>query len=68
MVLFGGGTTTTARTMGIMYYYILANPHMRERLGEELKGIMADYPHQLPTWQEVERLPYLQAMIKEGLR
>jgi cytochrome P450 len=54
--------------MGIMYYYILANPHMRERLGEELKGIMADYPHQLPTWQEVERLPYLQAMIKEGLR
>ncbi|KAJ5808865.1 cytochrome P450 [Penicillium riverlandense] len=68
MVLFGAGTATTARTMGFMCYYILTNPHMRERLGEELKDIMAVYPHNLPTWQELERLPYLQAMIKEGLR
>ncbi|KAF9894659.1 hypothetical protein FE257_006547 [Aspergillus nanangensis] len=68
MILFGGGTTTTARTLSIMCYYIIANPHMRARLGEELKGPMANYPHQLPTWQELERLPYLQGMVKEGLR
>jgi cytochrome P450 len=68
MVLFGAGTATTARTMGFMCYYILTNPHMRERLNDELKDVMAGYPNNLPTWQELERLPYLQAMIKEGLR
>ncbi|CAI7646069.1 unnamed protein product [Penicillium glandicola] len=68
MVLFGAGTATTARTMGFMCYYILTNPHMRQRLGEELNDIMADYPHTLPTWQQLEQLPYLQALIKEGLR
>lgn len=68
MVLFGAGTATTARTMGFMCYYILTNPHMRERLSDELKDVMAGYPNNLPTWQELERLPYLQAMIKEGLR
>nr|A0A8K1AW54.1 RecName: Full=Cytochrome P450 monooxygenase tndB; AltName: Full=Talaronoid C biosynthesis cluster protein B [Aspergillus flavipes]QVR97761.1 TndB [Aspergillus flavipes] len=68
MVLFGAGTATTARTMGFMCYYILTNPHMRERLADELRDVMADYPHKLPSWQELERLPYLQAMIKEGLR
>lgn len=68
MVLFGAGTATTARTMGFMCYYILTNPHMRQRLGEELKDTMADYPRTLPTWQQLEQLPYLQALIKEGLR
>ncbi|KAF9889738.1 hypothetical protein FE257_007044 [Aspergillus nanangensis] len=68
MVLFGAGTATTARTMGFMCYYILNTPHMRERLGEELRDLMADYPRNLPGWQELEQLPYLQAMIKEGLR
>ena len=68
MVLFGAGTATTARTMGFMSYYILNNSHMRERLGNELKDIMADYPQNLPKWSDLEKLPYLQAIIKEGLR
>lgn len=68
MVLFGAGTATTARTMGFMSYYILRNPHMRERLGNELKDIMAAYPNDLPRWSDLEKLPYLQAIIKEGLR
>lgn len=68
MVLFGAGTATTARTMGFMCYYILNNPHMRKRLGDELAPLMADYPHNLPRWSDLEKLPYLQALIKEGLR
>ena len=68
MVLFGAGTATTARTMGFMSYYILRNPHIKERLGDELKDIMADYPENLPRWSDLEKLPYLQAIIKEGLR
>ena len=68
MVLFGAGTATTARTMGFISYYILRHPHMKQRLGNELKDIMAEYPKTLPTWSDLEKLPYLQALIKEGLR
>ena len=68
MVLFGAGTATTARTMGFMSYYILRNPHMRKRLGNELKDIMSGYPENPPKWSDLEKLPYLQAIIKEGLR
>lgn len=68
MVLFGAGTASTARTMGFMCYYILKNTHIRKRLGDELGPLMAHYPDNLPTWPDLEKLPYLQAVIKEGLR
>ena len=68
MVLFGAGTATTARTMGFISYYLLTNPHMKERLSNELAPLMADYPNNLPKWADLEKLDYLQALIKEGLR
>lgn len=68
MVLFGAGTASTARTMGFMCYYILENLHIRKRLGDELAPLMAHYPDNLPTLPDLEKLPYLQAVIKEGLR
>lgn len=67
-VLLGGGTASTARTLGFISYYILANPDIRSRLKEELRETVADYPERVPSWMELERLPYLQALIKEGLR
>ncbi|KAL4884660.1 putative cytochrome P450 [Aspergillus karnatakaensis] len=68
MTLFGAGTTTVARTVIIMCYYTLADPVKRKRLGHELKDVMADYPSNLPTWKQLEQLPFLHATIKEGLR
>lgn len=68
MVLFGAGTATTARTMVFMSYYILRNPHIRTRLQDELRPLMSDYPHSMPRIAALEKLPYLQALIKEGLR
>ena len=67
-VLLGAGTASTARTLDFISYYILANPHIRSRLGEELEGVMADYPREVPSWAQLEKLPYLQAIINEGLR
>ena len=67
-ILLGGGTTTTARTIGFISYFILTNPSLRSRLEKELEEPMSGYPEVLPTWAELERVPMLQALIKEGLR
>lgn len=67
-VLMGGGTASTARTIAYISYYILAKPHICSRLQGELKPAMATYPQRVPSLAELERLPYLQALIKEGLR
>lgn len=67
-VLIGSGTITTAGTLGFICYYILANPAIRRRLAEELKPVMEGYPEKKPTWAQLEKVEYLQALIKEGLR
>ena len=67
-ILLSGGTTTSARTIGFIVYFILANPSIRSKLEKELGGPMSGYPEVLPTWAELEKVPMLQALIKEGLR
>lgn len=67
-VLIGSGTITTAGTMGFLVYYIASNPAIKKRLQEELKPVMADYPRTKPTWAQLEKVVYLQALIKEALR
>ncbi|KAF7126040.1 hypothetical protein CNMCM5793_002399 [Aspergillus hiratsukae] len=67
-VLIGSGTITTAGTMGFLVYYIASNPAIKKRLQAELKPVMADYPRTKPTWAQLEKVVYLQALIKEALR
>jgi cytochrome P450 len=67
-VLLGAGTVSTARTLDFITYYIIANPTIRKRLTEEVRDVMEGYPEKKPTWAQLEKLPYLQALIKEGLR
>ncbi|KAH7048410.1 cytochrome P450 family protein [Macrophomina phaseolina] len=67
-IIFGAGSVSVARTLDFITFYVLQKPHIRERLQLELKDIMADYPNTFPTWAQIEKLPYLQAVIHEGLR
>ncbi|KAF7586836.1 hypothetical protein BBP40_008244 [Aspergillus hancockii] len=67
-ILLGAGTATTARAIGFASYYILANPEIDTFLKAELRDVMDGWPDRVPTWAELERLPYLQAIIKESLR
>ncbi|KAI1443094.1 cytochrome P450 [Annulohypoxylon stygium] len=67
-VMLGGGTVTTARTLGFASYYILSRPEIRTRLETEVKQVMADWPQRVPEWAELEKLPFLQGIIKESLR
>ena len=67
-VILSAGSTSTARTLTHITYYILATPHIRSRLQEELSGVMAAWPDKVPSWVDLEGVPYLQALLKEGLR
>lgn len=51
-----------------MVNYILADQRIRVRLEEESRDFMSGYPDAIPSWADLEKLPYLQATIKEGLR
>lgn len=67
-VLLGAGSVSTARTLDFISYYILANKKFLATLQEELGPIMSGFPEIVPSWPELEKLQYLQALIKEGLR
>lgn len=67
-VLFGAGTTTTARTISFICFYILDRPQLQSRLHEELRNVMKGFPRRVPAVDELQKLPYLTALIKEGLR
>lgn len=66
--LLGAGTASTARTLGFASYYILSRPEIHSRLQREVSDTMAGWPEKVPSWASLERLSYLQAIIKEALR
>ncbi|KAL9110475.1 MAG: hypothetical protein Q9227_005019 [Pyrenula ochraceoflavens] len=59
----GAGTETTARTLFVIAFYVASNREIMQALKEELKSIPAN-----SGLQQIEQLPYLTAVIKEGLR
>jgi cytochrome P450 len=67
-ILMGAGSVSPARTLHFIAFYLLSNYHMRKRLEEELSSVMCEWPDKIPALSQLERLPYLQALIKEGLR
>lgn len=67
-VLLGAGTVGTARVLDLICYYILASSNIRDRLAAELGPVMTNYPLEKPTWAQLERLVFLQSVVKEGLR
>lgn len=66
--VLSAGTFTTARTLVTLIYYILADPEVEARLREAVREPMRGYPEQVPRWLDLEKIPFLAAVIKEGLR
>ncbi|KAI4944235.1 hypothetical protein J4E91_008790 [Alternaria rosae] len=66
-VILGAGTETTARTMAVTTYYLIKDPEIGEKLREELKTVMPTVNHEV-SLSQLEALPYLTAVINEGLR
>ena len=67
IVLIGAGTDTTANTLAALTYHILANPDILKKLKTELAEAIPDVGT-LPESARIETLPYLTAVIQEGIR
>ena len=63
----GAGTVTTAHTLAILVYHILDNPEILAKVRSEMVIALPD-SDESPRWQQLEQLPYLTAVITEGLR
>lgn len=53
--------------LSVITYHLLTKPKTLAQLSRELRDNVDD-PLQLPTWTTLEKLPYLGAVIQEGLR
>lgn len=57
------GTESPAKSLNMMFYHLLANTQIMSKLREELSTIA--HP---ASWTQLERLPYLTAVIEEAHR
>jgi cytochrome P450 len=63
------GSDTTGVTLSAILYYLIRNPHSMRKLQQELdEAAQSGKLSQPGTFSEASKLPYLQAVIKEGLR
>ncbi|KAF7933325.1 hypothetical protein BELL_0129g00150 [Botrytis elliptica] len=63
------GSDTTAITLSSVLYHLLKYPHTYQTLRDEIETAAKEGRISDPiTFKEAQRLPYLQAVIKEGLR
>ncbi|KAK4075534.1 cytochrome P450 [Purpureocillium lilacinum] len=63
----GAGTETTSWALGVITYHLLTKPELLQKLRAELSGVVDD-PLKLPSWTVLEKLPFMGAVIQEGLR
>ena len=67
------GSETTAISLAAVFYYLLKNPSCYKKLIEEIdeaikSGEVEDRSTGLVTWAESQKLPYLDACVKEAFR
>ncbi|KAF2462397.1 cytochrome P450 [Lineolata rhizophorae] len=67
MVIIGAATETMAAVLATTIVHIIANPDVMAKLKAELKEAMPD-PYDLAPLTELEKLPYLTGVNREGLR
>jgi hypothetical protein len=66
-VLFAAGSHTVGTTLMTGVYYLLRNPEAKQRLVDEVRTAWPVLD-QAPRHEDLEKLPFLTAVIKETLR
>ncbi|KAK0702403.1 cytochrome P450 [Lasiosphaeris hirsuta] len=67
MSLVGAGDHTTKWAFTVGSFHIIANPDIQKKLKDELTAAIPD-PDNIIPWSELEKLPYLSAVVSEALR
>jgi cytochrome P450 len=65
------GSDTTAISLRSIFYYLLKNPQSMRRLREEIDWAVKEgliRPGELVSWATSQQMPYLEAVIMEGMR
>ncbi|KAL8662424.1 MAG: hypothetical protein Q9202_004745 [Teloschistes flavicans] len=65
--LVAAGTMTGALTLSVISYNVLAQPAILQKLQKELGEALPRLGPQ-SKWSQLERLPYLSAVVQEGFR
>ena len=60
-----GGAETTAKVLSWTLHGVLSKPHIRQQLEQELDEVLGDRPIRS---EDLRQLPYLHAVIQEGMR
>lgn len=70
MVLITAGLESTAHALETAIYHINApeNTNVLKKLKEELIRLWPNADAEIPSWRDLEKLPYFQAVLKESLR
>jgi cytochrome P450 len=66
MGMIGAGVETTKWALSVGCFHILTNPGIEERLRAELEAAIIN-PDEMIPWSELEKLPYLTAVIQESM-
>lgn len=61
------GPQSTATCLSNIVYHLIKHPEIAQKLKEEVQANVPD-PNEIPSWPSLEKLPYLSAVILEGLR
>jgi cytochrome P450 len=65
----GAGSDTTAITISAVLYYLLKHPQTFKKLQSEIDTVLVEETMSVHiSFKQANRLPYLQAVIKEALR
>ncbi|XWS65009.1 hypothetical protein CRYUN_Cryun05aG0054000 [Craigia yunnanensis] len=63
-----GGTENTSTLLEWIMANLVKYPHIQEKLFMEIKGVMGDDHEEMVKEDDLQKMPYLKAVILEGLR
>ena len=68
-ILMGAGSETTATTLLTITYHVLANPAILQKLRAEIEQNFPEAQREeILSYKQLETLPYLTAVLTEGIR
>ncbi|KAI0765297.1 cytochrome P450 monooxygenase pc-bph [Fomes fomentarius] len=62
------GSDTTSNTSCALTYHLAKNQHAQRKLQQELDAALSGDDDPVTTYEQVKRLPYLEAVVNEALR